>query len=89
MEVHGELTGKVEDPGGLAEPGYPIPHPCFDWNITLDDAQRTEDNRLRVTPSYNLTAHLADGVRMNLTHHSVAVGLSDPHAFDFSDHSQP
>lgn len=89
MEIHGELTGRVGDPDSLAEPGHHIPHPCFDWNITLDDARRTEDNRLTLNPRYNLTAHLAKDVSINLTHHNVMVGLSDPDAFDFSVHSQP
>jgi hypothetical protein len=83
MEIRGELTGEVQDPDQLAEPGYLIPHPCVDWKITLDDAHRTEDNRLRISPRNNLTAHMADGIHMTFTHHGLAVGLSDREMFEY------
>jgi hypothetical protein len=83
MEIRGELTGNVGDPNMLAEPGYSVPHPCVDWKITLDDAHRTEDKRLRITPRSNLTAHMAEGVHMTFTHHGLAVGLSDREMFEY------
>jgi hypothetical protein len=88
MEIRGEMTGDVQDPDKLAEPAYLMPHPCVDWKITIDDAHRTEDNRLRITPRSNLTAHMADGIRMTFTHHGLAVGLSDRDMFEYEPESE-
>jgi hypothetical protein len=83
LEVRGELTGDVGDADQLAETGYKMPHPCAEWEVTLDEARRTEDDgRLRLTPRSNLTAHLAPKVQLTFTYHGIAVGLSDLEMFE-------
>lgn len=82
-ELRGELSGGVGDPTGLAETDGPLPHPCVDRQITLDDAQRTSDQTLRLSPRHTVTVRVGEGVQLTPTEHRAAVGLNDAEMFQW------
>ena len=50
------------------------PHAWPEWRVSMDDAVRTENGRLRISPRHHPTAHLAVGVQMTFTHRGIAIG---------------
>lgn len=87
QEIRGELHGPVQDPHQLGEAGAPYPY--ADWRTTLDDVQRTETGRLRITPRINLDMRFAPGVLLTTTYFGMAVGLNDADLFEYEPPTEP